>query len=289
MSMLLKLLTLRPLRRAFAICAALFFASVAAAYPPAPHHEIYGVLRDKFGTPIASGNARVFLDDGAGRVHEGLVSFGLKDGTNYTILIPMDAGRTPDLYHPTAMRQLTPFTIRVSLAGKNYVPMEIVGSSLMLGAPAERTRLDITLGVDEDGDGLPDAWEELLIAQLGGDMTIWDIHPGDDSDGDGMTNFQEYLAGTYPWDPNDRLALQIIEVRDDRAVLEFMAIDQREYVLHASTDLKIWAPVQFRIPGQDAPGKFRSSFRAPVFEPRLEIEAAPSATPGGQFFVLQVR
>ena len=28
-----------------------------------------------------------------------------------------------------------------------------------LGKPSETTRLDLTLGEDSDGDGLPDAWE----------------------------------------------------------------------------------------------------------------------------------
>lgn len=187
------------------------------------------------------------------------------------------------------MRQFTPFTIRVVLAGLTYVPMEIVGSTLQLGEPAGRTRLDLTLGIDSDRDGLPDEWEETLASLLGGNRSIGDIHPGDDSDGDGMTNIQEYLAGTYPWDSTDRLALEIIDVRDSRAILEFMVIDGREYIVHATTDLKNWAPVRFRIPDRDADGTLRSSFRAPAYEPRLEIEAAPSTTPGRQFFRLEVR
>jgi hypothetical protein len=267
----------------------LLLAATAHAYPPAPHHEVYGMLRDSFGTPFDSGNARVFLEDGNGIVHEGVVSRGMGDGTNYSIIIPMDSGRTPDLYKPSAMRQFTPFTIRVLSGGRNHVPMEIVGSTLQLGAPAARTRLDITLGVDSDGDGLPDEWERTLIAMLGGNLTLADIRPEDDSDGDGMTNLQEYLAGTYPWDYEDRLALDILEVRNGRAVLEFMVIDGREYIVHGSTDLKNWAPVNFRIPDRDAPDVSRSRFIAPVFEPRIEIEAAPPATPGRQFFRLQAR
>lgn len=281
--------TSRPRRAAMLLVLLAVLAPLACAYPPAPHHEVYGVLRDRFGTPVSSADAQIFLEDGSGRSHQGTISLGMAGGTNYVIVIPMDSGRTPDPYHPSAMKQFSPFTIRVVLGGKNHLPMEVTGSILQLGEPAKRTRLDLTLGVDSDGDGLPDEWEETLASLLGGQLGIGDIHPGDDSDGDGMTNLQEYLAGTYPWDPNDRLALNIIELRNGRAVLEFMAIDGREYIIHASTDLKNWAPVNFRIPDRDEPTVSRSRFIARVFEPRIEVEAAPPAVPGRQYFSLQAR
>jgi hypothetical protein len=43
----------------------------------------------------------------------------------------------------------------------------------------------------------------------------------DDSDGDGLTNLQEFLAGTHPYDPGDRLKLnaQTIVQGSTRAVL----------------------------------------------------------------------
>jgi hypothetical protein len=54
--------------------------------------------------------------------------------------------------------------------------------------------------LDNDGDGLPDAWEATYNLS----------EPGDDADGDGFTNYQEFLAGTNPRDEDDRLQLRVL-------------------------------------------------------------------------------
>ncbi len=51
--------------------------------------------------------------------------------------------------------------------------------------------------LDDDNDGLPDSWEELL----GTDPLVPDANV--DSDGDGYLNQTEYMFGTDPNDPND--------------------------------------------------------------------------------------
>jgi hypothetical protein len=50
-----------------------------------------------------------------------------------------------------------------------------------------------TPGGDRDGDGIPDPWEE----QLGLDPDVDDANL--DYDGDGLTNLEEFLYGTDPW------------------------------------------------------------------------------------------
>jgi hypothetical protein len=57
---------------------------------------------------------------------------------------------------------------------------------------------------DEDGDGMPDAWERPLGIDSGSE----DDAKGD-ADGDGACNFAEYLAGTSPVDPEDVPRLRI--------------------------------------------------------------------------------
>lgn len=50
---------------------------------------------------------------------------------------------------------------------------------------------------DEDGDGLPDAWELACFP------AIYYYDGNDDPDGDGVSNMEEYLEGTSPCDSND--------------------------------------------------------------------------------------
>ncbi|MBN1669738.1 MAG: hypothetical protein JXR37_01815, partial [Kiritimatiellae bacterium] len=52
---------------------------------------------------------------------------------------------------------------------------------------------------DADGDGLPDSWEERIVAASGGAYTsVWQVLPGADFDDDWATNQKEYESGTDP-------------------------------------------------------------------------------------------
>lgn len=54
-------------------------------------------------------------------------------------------------------------------------------------------------GEDLDGDGFPDSWEVRYSA--------FNLLPSGDADGDGLTNFQEALWGTDPFDANSKISL----------------------------------------------------------------------------------
>jgi len=58
----------------------------------------------------------------------------------------------------------------------------------------------IAPGLDSDHNGLPDAWEWEFFGHIG-------VDPNADPDQDGMSNLQEYLAGTNPNNPDDRLII----------------------------------------------------------------------------------
>lgn len=221
------------------------------AFPPAPDHQIYGMVRDAMGEPIMSGNAVVILEtDGGVRIQTPVVP-NLDAGINYRLFVPMDAGLTSDNYKPTALRPLVPFRMKVIIGTTTNLPMELKGSYTNLGKPAENTRLDITLGEDSDGDGLPDAWERMLIEMLGGTglLTLADIKPNEDADGDGMSNLDEYLAGTYAFDFADCLKLEIAGMREGRPLLDFLVIRGRSYAIWGCTNLAaaVWFPVNFRL------------------------------------------
>ena len=73
----------------------------------------------------------------------------------------------------------------------------MIGDFQSMGRPGGITQLDLTLGEDLDGDGLPDAWERS-IADAG--LSINEILPGGDNDKDGLTNLEEYKSGNYAFD-----------------------------------------------------------------------------------------
>ena len=243
-----------------AIVLVALLACTASAFPPAPHHALSGLVRNQFGDPINIFPADVFLETPSGsQLRASLVS-GLEPGVNYRLEVPMDSGTATDLYKPTAMRPFYQFKLKVQIDRNVYVPIEMAGDFSQIGRPGQNTRIDLTLGVDSDGDGLPDAWEEALIALFGGSLAS--INPNDDTDGDGISNLNEYLAGTYAFDPTDGFELSLTGHDEGRSQLEFLAIRGRTYTIQASTNLQQWMPVDFRVVTGGAPGTLQKNYQA---------------------------
>lgn len=230
-----------------AVLAAMLTEQPVEGFPPAPHHVLYGLVRDEYGNPLTQPGAEVVLETSTGVQIRGLVVPGIKPGVNYELKVPIDSGITSDLYKPTALRPTVPFKLQVRVGKVSYLPIEMTGDFAQLGLPGKSTRLDLTLGEDTDGDGMPDAWERAIIASLGGNLTLAAINPGDDSDGDGLSNINEYVAGTYAFDPQNGYNLEIKGFNAGRPILEFTAIRGRTYTVLASDDLKSWSAVPFTV------------------------------------------
>ncbi len=271
-------------------------AVAALAFPPAPHHLIYGIVRDEKGDPLRASGAEVVLEaDGAQPVRTTITEIS-ETPINYRLQVPLDSGTVGGLYKPTALHPAVPFRLKVTIGSTVYLPIEMTGASRLVATPGESTRLDLTLGVDSDGDGLPDAWEQALIAALGGGRSLADIRPGDDSDGDGMTNLQEYLAGTYAFDPADGFTLSIIGADSGGSLLEFTAIRGRTYAVESSLDFHTWVPVPFSVPAEGAAGTAHQSYTATdVRVLRIRVPTIGTGDPLGdsgdlpQFFKLVLR
>jgi hypothetical protein len=181
----------------------------------------------------------------------------LAPGMNYRLLVPMDTGTFS--YQPGALQPQVSFRMKVVDVGVTYLPMEVKANFDNLGIPAQSTRMDITLAEDSDGDGLPDAWETLLI-DMGYGSTLADIRPGDDSDGDKISNLNEYLAGSYAFDPEDGFRLELAGMQNGRPLLEFMVLPGRHYSLRGSSDLKTWSDLNFSLAEEGQAAPLRSNY-----------------------------
>ncbi len=224
-------------------------STATMAYPPAPHHEVYGTLRDERGHPLSQ-TGSVHMSDGEGQeITRGPVDPTIAPGVNYSLKVPMDAGILAELYRPTALLPQMPYTVEVVIGTTIYVPIEVQVSGKQIGEPGERTRLDLTLGVDSDGDGLPDSWEFDVIDSDPNDgiETLAQVDPQGDIDGDGMRNDHEYIAGTYAFEGQDLLTLEIAEVINGIARLRFLAITGRTYTLEATSDLEAYTAASFSV------------------------------------------
>lgn len=264
-------------------------AAAALAFPPAPHHTVFGTVRDEMGTPLNTTGAEVLLDVGGSTPVKAAVAPSPEPGVNYRLAIPMDAGATADLYKPSALRPTVPFRMRVKIGSATYLPIEMTGAANLWTRPGGSSRVDLTLGLDSDGDGIPDAWERALMQMLGGNLSLGDVRPGDDSDADGLSNLEEYLAGTYAFDPADGFALAILAETSERPVLEFTAIRGRSYTILASETMNGWTPVSFNLPTDPADAAGREHLQAA--ETRLiraRVQPAGAGGPTYRFFKLAV-
>lgn len=273
--------------RRFCTLLALLASLAALAYPPAPYHTIYGVVRSEMGNPILANKAQVILSTTAGVELTTTINSTLKPGMNYRLQIPMDAGLTAAAYKPTALNPTVPFRLKVKIGETVYLPIEMRANFSNLGKPAQSTRMDLTLGEDADGDGLPDAWQRALRQALG-DTAL--TGPNDDADGDGLSNLQEYLAGTYAFDAQDGFRLEIIGKNGNNPILQFLAIRGRSYSFQTSTDLEDWTQASFRLcsEGSDAPSR-RSYEPADVRTQQVELDLPEGVIAESMFFKARVQ
>lgn len=237
------------------------------AFPPAPFYTIYGDIRNPYGELIPAEGAVVILYSGGKEMLRQSLTASDSVDYNYQLRLRIDMMRTlSGSYSSVALNPGAVYTVAVSVGGQLMYPLEI-SRPPTVGAPADRRRFDLTLGTDSDGDELPDEWK---IAQLyhagyqpgpdGWDLSL--IDRDGDFDGDGMSNWEEFVAGTYATDYESVLRLEIREVLNELVRLEFYAIYGKIYTLEVSTDLEHWELSPFAINEADAQDATTARYRS---------------------------
>lgn len=237
---------------------------IASAFPPAPYYTLYGTVRDQVGQTVTAEGAQVILLKGGVEVGRTSITSARID-QSYELNVRIDQNRIgTTFYTEKAIAAGGLFSLVVSMNGEQFYPIEVSGD-LTAGRGSERVKLDLTLGEDKDGDGLPDAWEAWQLYQAGyypDENGEWDLSLIDrdgDFDGDGQINWLEYLAGTFAGDATEVLSMTIKEKLATNVRLEFFGITGKVYTIESSADMKVWTRVPFAV---GAPGTGDNAYQA---------------------------
>lgn len=257
-----------------AACLAATPLQPASAFPPAPFKTIHGMVRDEFGHALrVDGASVVFFQNGKEVLRSPIRPSSLPN-QNYQFRLRMDMLRSGTAnYSDLAQNPGRTFTLAIEVNSVLYHPIEM-STPPQVGKPGERTRINLTLGADANGDGLPDAWQQsqLYAADIMPDENGWryDLLGRDgDFDGDGITNYAEYIAGTYATDGADFLALKIVEKQKTSVRLGFRSIIGKTYTLETSPDMKTWRTTPLYTANPE-PADPPAGFTRPAAADRLE-------------------
>lgn len=268
----------------------LLVSAAAQAFPPAPYYTLYGMVRDQTGQTLTAEGAEILLLKGNEVIGHSPVRAAASLDQNYELKIRLDANHSnTQLYTDKAVTAEGVFSLAVEMNGRRFYPIEANGT-LKTGQGGERLRLDLNLGGDSDRDGLPDVWEQWQLYQAGQvpgekDWDLSQISRNGDWDGDGVSNWLEYIAGTFAGDATERFDLAIREKTGAFVRLEFYAVTGKTYTIERSTDLKIWSRAPFSL--TEAGGKTEIHTASTVAIQPAFVIPADAAVP--EFYRLTVR
>lgn len=231
---------------------AVLAAAPAQAFPPAPTFTLHGVARDAFGWSLkASDQATVVVKRADGLVvAQAPVNETIRAGENFRIAVPMDT-RPSDPYRAAAQSPGSLLYFEVRFPNSTLPVLSINADKRTVGQPGGMQFVDFTLGEDSDGDGIPDQWEWWQLSEAGfyPGHPLWSLTTfgAGDFDGNGVSDYLEYLAGTFAFLNNETLALTIEGFTPaGEAVLKTFQVEEKTYRVESSPDLKTWTRAHVR-------------------------------------------
>ena len=165
---------------------------------------------------------------------------------NFAVDVPLSDPAKPGAAQPGAKVKI----VFVDPDGAIFEGLVFDGDSVV-GKPGEMKTLNVALCTDSDHDGVADEYVDAL-AYLMWKYGIAEYDAEADWDGDGASNRDEYIAGTNPYDPKDRLSVR--EMADEKGCedymkLTFLANQGRTYTIDTTDDLGKgeWRSASFKI------------------------------------------
>ena len=208
---------------------------------PEPSVVFFGVVTDELGQRLTQGSFVLQLESPAAStpVRVEVTLTNLHGQFSYVAFLPAETaltGRSRSPGHLALARTSETWRVlRPAWGAGLLTPLPASRSNLVVNTASRGAlvRTDFTLGVDTDGNGLMDAWEQRYFGRLGND-------PLGNPAGDGISNLAKMYAGLDPRGTmvNPPQFTVVQSLPDGSFQVEWSSEAGRRYTLHRADRLE---------------------------------------------------